>query len=426
MEDPTIPKNNRHRVAITGLGVVSPIGIGRDNFWQGLVSGKNGVGLITHFDHTDFTSHLAAEVGDFDPEVWIDKKTSRRMDRFAQFAVAAATMAMEDSELASYNFDKERTGVIIGSGIGGSQTIGEGSVGLYENGPKALTPFFVPKLLINMAASMVSIRFGLKGPISALSVACSTGANAIGDAFRIIQRGDADIMLAGSSEAAITPLAFGGFCATRSMTTSTNPDNGCRPFDKERDGFVMGEGAGIIILENMEHALKRNAPVYAELTGYGNTAEAYHYTAPDPTGQGMIRCMKRSLDDAGIESDQVDYINAHGTSTVLNDKTESFAIAQLFGEHAQKLKINSIKSMIGHLLAAAGSVEFISTILSIKNGMIPPTIHFRTRDPECPLDYVTGKAVVSEVDVALSNSFGFGGGNVSLIAQKYRESDDYS
>jgi len=425
-EAPINSKDNMHRVVITGLGVISPVGIGQKAFWQGLIAGKNGIGPITHFDSTEFRSHLAAEVADFNPDMWIDKKNSRKMDRFTQFAVAAASMAMEDSGLDTYAFDKERTGVIIGSGIGGSQTIGDGAKDLWEIGPKTLTPLFVPRLLINMAASMVSIRYGLQGPISALSVACSTGANAIGDAFRIVQYGDADIMLAGSSEAAITPLAYGGFCATRSMSVNEDPNTASRPFDKERDGFVMGEGAGIVILESLEHAQNRNAPVYAELIGYGNSAEAYHYTAPDPSGEGMMRCMKRSLEDAGLKSDKVDYINAHGTSTALNDKTESLAITRLFGEHAHKVKTTSIKSMIGHLLAAAGSVEFISTILSIKNSIIPPTINFQTRDPECLLNYVFNEAVEADVDVALSNSFGFGGGNVSLIAQKFGAEDGRS
>ncbi len=399
------------------MGVVSAIGLGLEDFWQNLVRGTNGIDFITHFDHSDFRSHLAAEVKEFDPEQWIDTKTARRMDRFTQFAVAAAVMAMEDAGLHNYSFNKERAGTIIGSGIGGSQTIDNGYAGLYEKGPKSFTPFFVPMLLINMAASMVSIRFGIKGPISALSVACSTGANAIGDAFRIIQRGDADIMIAGSSEAAITPLAYGGFCGTRSMTPSLNPENACRPFDKNRDGFVMGEGAGIVILEKMDHALKRNASIYAELSGYGNASEAYHYTAPNPTGEGMVRCMKLSIDDAGMKTEDVDYINAHGTSTVLNDKTESLAIHTLFGEHADQIKINSIKSMIGHLLAGAGSVEFISTVLSLKNGMIPPTINFSTPDPDCTLNYVFNEAVAADIKVAISNSFGFGGGNVSLLAK---------
>ncbi len=348
---------NEHQVVITGLGAVTPIGIGVKDFCKGLKAGRNSIAKVTRFDVTDFRSKLAAEIKDFQAEEWIDKKSAKRMDRFSKFGIAASAMAIEDAGLDSFLFDKNRAGVIIGSGIGGSQTFEDGYSTLQENGPKSLNPFIASRLLINMAASMVSIKYGLKGPISALSVACSTGSNAIGDAFRILQRGDADIMLAGSSEAAITPLPYGSFCATRSMTQNDNAENACRPFDKNRDGFVMGEGAGIVVLENMQHALKRNARIYAEIVGYGNTADAYHFTAPEPESDGMIRVMQAALHDADMDTEKIGYINAHGTSTVLNDKCESAAISKVFGEHAKTLKVSSIKSMIGHLLAAAGAVE---------------------------------------------------------------------
>jgi 3-oxoacyl-[acyl-carrier-protein] synthase II len=410
---------NEHQVVITGLGAVTPIGIGVKDFCEGLKTGRNGIAKVTHFDVTDFRSKLAAEVKDFQAEEWIDKKSVKRMDRFIQFGIAASAMAIEDAGLQSFSFDKNRAGVIIGSGIGGSQTIEDGYYDLKENGPKSLNPFFVSKLLINMAASMVSIKYGLKGPLSALSVACSTGSNAIGDAFRILQRGDADIMLAGSSEAAINPLPYGGFCATRSMTPNDCAENACRPFDKNRDGFVMGEGAGIVVLENLKHAIKRGAKIYAEIVGYGNTADAYHFTAPEPNGDGMIRVMQAALQDADMDAEKIGYINAHGTSTVLNDKCESAAIVKVFGERATNLKVSSIKSMIGHLMAAAGSVEFVSTVMSVFTGMIPPTINYKEPDPDCPLDYVINGAESLDLNAAMSNSFGFGGGNACLIIKKY-------
>jgi 3-oxoacyl-[acyl-carrier-protein] synthase II len=408
-----------NRVVVTGLGAVTPIGTGIEEFWKALLAGRNGIGKITQFDTTGFRSILAAEVKDFNAEDWLDKKSVGRMDRFTHFALAASIMAMKDSGLASFDFESNRAGVIVGSGIGGMQTINEGFHTLIHKGPKALHPFFVSKLLINMAACMISIKYGLKGPLSAPSVACSSGSNAIGDAFRIIQRGDADIMFAGGTEACISPLAYGGFCATRSMTPNTNPANASRPFDKNRDGFVMGEGAGILILENLQHALKRKAKIYAEITGYASTADAFHFTAPHPESDGMIRVMQAALDDAGMKPEQVQYINAHGTSTVLNDKCESAAISKVFRAVVKTLKVSSIKSMIGHLLAAAGAVEFVSTIKSIYTGKLPPTINYETPDPDCPLDYVKNKPETIEINAAMSNSFGFGGGNACLIAIKY-------
>lgn len=410
-----------HRVVVTGLGAVTPVGIGVEVFWEGLKAGKSGISRVTHFDPTNFRSQMAAEVKDFNPEEWIDSKSLERMDRFTYFGVASSAMAMKDAGLDNYAFDRYRAGVIIGSGIGGSATIEEGYDRLKEKGPKSLTPFFVSKLLINMAACMVSIRYGLKGPLSAPSVACSTGANAIGDAFRILQRGDADVMLAGGSEAAVTPLAYAGFCATRSMSTNTCAEKASRPFDRNRDGFVMGEGAGVVILERLEHAVRRNANIYAELVGYGNTADAFHFTAPDPQGEGMIRVMREALKDASIEPEEVKYINAHGTSTPLNDRIESAAIMKVFGSHSSVLKVSSIKSMIGHLLAAAGAVEFIATVMSVHTGILPPTINYEEPDPDCPLDYVTKGAESMDLQFAVSNSFGFGGGNVCLVVKKYED-----
>jgi beta-ketoacyl-acyl-carrier-protein synthase II len=359
-------------------------------------------------------------VKDFSPENWIPAKVARRMDRFIQFGYAASAMAIEDAGLESASFDPTRAGVIIGSGIGGAKTIEDRHQSINEKGPRSLPATYVSKLLINMAACNVSISHGFKGPISAPSVACSTGANAIGDAFRIVQRGDADIMIAGSSEACITPLPFAGFCSTRSMSVSTDPGSACRPFDRNRDGFVMGEGAGIAVLENMDHALQRKAPIHAEIAGYGNTSDAYHLTAPDPDGDGMVRVMQAAIRDAGLTPGDVGYINAHGTSTVLNDKLESAAILKVFGDHARSLKISSNKSMIGHLMSAAGAVELVATVMSVSKGMIPPTIHHAEADPDCPLDYVTKGAEPLDLRAALTNSFGFGGGNACLLVKKWQ------
>lgn len=412
---------NEHRVVVTGLGVVTPIGVGLEEFWKGLIEGRNGISRVTQFDPSDFRSQMAAEVKNFNPEEWIDGKSAERMDRFVHFGLASSAMAIKDAGLNTFAFDGNRAGVIIGSGIGGANTIENGYFKLQEKGPKSLGPFFVSKVLINMAACMVSITYGLKGPLSAPCVACSTGANAIGDAFRILQRGDADIMLAGGSEASVSPLPFAGFCATRSMSSRNDcMEKASRPFDKNRDGFVMGEGAGIVVLERLEHALSRSARIYAELVGYGNTADAFHVTAPEPGGDGMVRVMREALRDAGIDPREVGYINAHGTSTVLNDKIESAAVMKVFGDHWRHLKISSNKSMIGHLLAAAGAVEFVATVMSVYTGKLPPTINYEEPDPECPLDYVTKGVESIDLEVALSNSFGFGGGNVCLIVRRYK------
>ncbi len=416
-----------HRVVVTGFGIVSPIGLGLEEFWEALKSGQNGVVEITHFDPARYRSHMAAEVKDFHPEEWIEAKYIDRMDRFIHFGVAASAMALENAGLDTFTFDRNRAGVVIGSGIGGADTIQDGYFKLNDKGPGSLGPFFVSKLLINMSACMVSIIFELKGPLSAPCMACSTGSVAIGDAFRMIQRGDADIMLAGGTDASISPLPYAGFCATRSMSKRNDcVEKASRPFDKNRDGFVMGEGAGVVVLERLDHALDRSARIYAELAGYGNTADAYHFTAPEPEGDGMIRAMEGALKDAGVEPREVGYINAHGTSTRLNDKTESAAVMQVFGDHAMDLKISSNKSMIGHLLSAAGAVEFAATGMSVYTGQLPPTINYEEPDPECPLDYVTGGVEEADLEVAVSNSFGFGGGNACLVVRKYSEHDENS
>jgi 3-oxoacyl-[acyl-carrier-protein] synthase II len=403
--------------------VISPIGNGISEFWDGSTSGRNGIGKVTHFDPSEYSSQMAAEVKNFDGGTWIDSKAAGRMDRFTQFAMAASAMAFADAGLGSAGFNSLRAGVIIGSGIGGSKTIEDGQIRLQKKGPRGINPFLVSKILINMAACMVSITFGLKGPLSAPSVACSTGTNAIGDAFRIIQRGDADIMLAGASEACITPLAYGGFCATRSMSRNNeNMEKASRPFDKNRDGFVMGEGCGIAVLERLENALDRDAVIYAEIAGYGNASDAYHITAPDPKGEGMARVMRNALEDAGVAPDAVDYINAHGTSTVLNDQTESAAIHEVFGEAADSVRVSSIKSMIGHLMSASGAVEFISSAMSIHKNVIPPTINYEKPDPLCPLNLVVNHAKAIPVNTVISNSFGFGGGNACLVLKGYPQS----
>ncbi len=406
------------RVVITGTGVVSPIGTGVERFWNNLKSGINGIGPITRFDTTGYRSILAGEVDDFEPLDWMDKKSVKRLDRFSHFGITASTMAYDEAGLTPENFDPTRTGIIIGSGIGGSKTIEDGYDILKTKGAKGINASFISKLLINMAASVVSIKYGLKGPISAPSVACSTGALAIGDAFKMIQRGDVDIMFAGGAEACVEALPYAGFCATRAMTTSTDPETACRPFDKDRNGFVMGEGAGMVVLESLDHAKNRGANIIAEIVGYGNAADAFHLTAPSPDGEGMARSMSTAIKDAGITPTEIGYINAHGTSTILNDKYEAMAIQTVFGEDSKKLKINSTKSMIGHLMAASGALEFIVTILSLRDGFVHPTINHKNPDPDCQFDFVTNGSSKIDFDYALTNSFGFGGGNVSLVAKR--------
>ena len=412
----------RHRVVVSGIGVITPIGVGREEFWEGLLAGRNGISRITLFDPSGFRSQMAGEVKGFRAEEWIDRKLAKRMDRFTHFALVASDLAMKDAGLDAFPFDGRRAGVIIGSGIGGAQTIESAHEDLLAKGPRSVGPLVVSRVLINTAACMVSITHGLKGPLSAPSVACSTGANAIGDAYRILERGDADIMLAGGAEASVSPLPFAGFCATRAMSArNEDPERASRPFDKNRDGFVMGEGAGVVVLERLEHALGRDAPIYAEVAGYGSTADAFHLTAPEPEGDGMVRVMAEALRDADVGVSDIGYINAHGTSTILNDKIESAAVLKLFGDHARRLKISSIKSMIGHLMAAAGAVEFAATALSVSTGGIPPTINYEQPDPDCPLDYVAQGAEAIELDAAMSQSFGFGGGNACLVVKRYEK-----
>ncbi|MBN2453654.1 MAG: beta-ketoacyl-ACP synthase II [Candidatus Omnitrophica bacterium] len=417
----------KRRVVVTGLGVVSPVGCNVEDFWKSIVEGKSGIGRLSAFDTTHFTCKIAAEVKNFDPSAYLSPKEMKRMDRFVQFAVVSAKMALLDSKLDMSKADPTRIGVMVGSGIGGLHTV-EAEHRQYiaygpEKGPGRISPFLIPMLIVNMASGQVSITLGLKGPNSAVATACATGNHAIGDAFRIIQRGEADGMMCGGSEAALTHMGFGGFCALKALATAYNdcPQKASRPFDKNRDGFVMGEGAGVVFLEEMEHALKRNAHIYCEIVGYGMSGDAYHMTAPDPQGDGGVRCMRNAIKDAGMKPEEVDYINAHGTSTLYNDRIETLAIKKVFGDYARKLAVSSTKSVTAHLLGAAGGVEMIVCALAIKHGIMPPTINYETPDPECDLDYVPNKARSHKVKVAVSNALGFGGHNATLIVKKFSE-----
>lgn len=411
------------RVVVTGLGLITPLGIGVESSWNSFIEGRSGIGRITRFDASDLPVQIAGEVKDFDPSLYIEQKEIKKMDRFIHFAVAASTMAIEDSGLKITDNNAERVGVIIGSGIGGLPAIEHYHKVYLERGYRRITPFFIPMLIINLASGQVSIKFGAKGPNSAVATACATGSHAIGDAFRIIQRGDADVMLAGGAESVITPLAISGFAVMKALSTRNNePERASRPFDIDRDGFVMGEGAGIVVLESLDSAKGRGAKIYAEIIGYGMTSDAYHITAPAPEGEGAATCMSLALKDAGVDPNVVDYINAHGTSTKYGDEIETSAIKKVFGEHAYKLSVSSTKSMTGHLLGAAGGVEAVISVLSIVHDIIPPTINLDNPDPECDLDYVPHKARHREVNFALSNSFGFGGTNACLLFRKYRDS----
>jgi 3-oxoacyl-[acyl-carrier-protein] synthase II len=410
----------KRRVVITGMGMVTPLGIGVEKTWEALIAGKSGIGKITKFDASGYDTRIAGEVKDFVPENFIDKKELRRMDIFIQYALAAATMAMEDSQLKIPPAIAERVGVMVGAGLGGLTTIESIHKVLLEKGPTRITPFFIPALIVNEAPGQISIRFGAKGPNTSVVTACATGNHNIGDAWRLIQRGDVDAMISGGVEATITPLAVAGFNAMKALSTRNDqPEKASRPFDKDRDGFVMGEGAGIVILEELEHARNRGAKIYAEIIGYGLNGDAYHITAPAPDGEGAARCMAMALRDAGLAPEEVDYINAHGTSTELNDLYETKAIQAVFKEHAKKVAISSTKSMTGHLLGGAGGIETIFTVLTMFYGIIPPTINYETPDPECNLDYVPNVARKASVRVALSNSFGFGGTNSVLAFQKF-------
>lgn len=409
------------RVVITGLGAISPIGTGTADFWQALTDGVSGIGPITRFDASDFTTRIAGEVKDFEPTKYIDKKEAKRMDRVTQFAVAATSMALQDAALDLEQEDRERIGTVIGTGIGGIETLHDQYKILFEKGPGRISPFFVPMMIANMPAGQTSIAFGLRGPSSCVVTACATGTNAVGDAFKIIQRGDADVMVAGGVEACISPAAVAGFCSMKALSTCNDePTKASRPFDKGRGGFVMGEGAGIVVLESLEHAQARGARIYAEIAGYGFNADAYHITAPAPEGVMAARCMNLALKDAGIAPEEVDYINAHGTSTPLNDRNETLAIKALFGDHAGKLAVSSIKSMTGHLLGAAGGIEAIATALAISEDLIPPTINYEEPEEGMDLDYVPNVKRQRTVNVAISNSFGFGGHNATILLKKYK------
>ncbi|MEW6382213.1 MAG: beta-ketoacyl-ACP synthase II [bacterium] len=409
------------RVVITGLGAVTPVGTGVDKFWKALCAGEPGIGPITRFDAQNYPTRIAGEVHDFNAEDFIPKKEIKKMDPFIHYALAASDMVMEDAGIKIDTDESSRFGVLVGAGIGGLSTIEKyHELVLQHNGPKKITPFFIPMLIINLASGQIAIRHGLKGPNSAVVTACATGTNAIGDAFRIIHRGDADGMITGGAESVITPMGVGGFCAMRALSCRNDePARASRPFEKDRDGFVMGEGAGLLLLEEMNHAVNRGAKIYAEVIGYGMSCDAYHISAPDPEGNGAVLCMQNALRDARIEPSEVQYINAHGTSTELNDRSETEAIKKVFGPHAYRLLISAIKSMTGHLLGAAGGVEAVATALTIFHGIIPPTINYETPDPACDLNYVPNKSQRSDVQVALSNSFGFGGTNATLVLKKF-------
>ena len=409
----------KRRVVITGLGIVSPIGNGKDNYWQALQSGRSGVTEITSFDASAYTSRIAGVVQNLDLTLYMSKKDIKRSDRFTQFAVVAARMAFEDSGLDSATMDPYRAGSIIGSGIGGIHTIEKEHQVLIKDGPSRVSPFFIPMIIVNMASGMAGINLGLKGPNSCSVTACASGNHCIGEALRIIQHGYAEIMFAGGSEAAISPMGIGGFCAARALSTrNDDPKKASRPFDAQRNGFVMAEGSGIILLEEYEHAKQRGAEIYAEVIGYGMSCDAYHMTAPNPNGEGAIRCMQETLKDASINPEDVAYINAHGTSTMLNDAMETKAIKAVFGERAKKIAISSTKSMTGHMLGAAGGAELAATVLSLSNNLVAPTINYEYPDPNCDLDYVPNKAREVEIDIAISNSFGFGGHNATIAIKK--------
>lgn len=408
------------RVVITGLGAVTPIGNNVEQFWKNAQAGISGTDRITQFDPSEHASQVAAEVKDFDPTAFIDKKEVKRMDPFVRFAIAATDMALEDSGLSLDSIDRTRAGVLVGSGIGGLQTLETQHTILLEKGPRRVSPFFIPMEIINLASGQLSIRYGLQGVNSAVATACATGTHAIGEAARWIQRGEMDLIVAGGTEAAITPLAVAGFGNMKALSTrNDDPQHASRPFDKDRDGFVIGEGAGIVILESLEHALARKAKIYAELIGYSATADAYHITSPDPEAKGVARCMQLALADAGIAPNEVSYINAHGTSTPHNDKFETMAIKKVFNNYASSTPISSTKSMVGHSLGATGAIEVIVTALAVKHDIIPPTINYETPDPDCDLDYVPNVARNATVNIAMSNSFGFGGTNGVLVLRKY-------
>ncbi|MGI9951082.1 beta-ketoacyl-ACP synthase II [Moorellaceae bacterium AZ2] len=409
----------RKRVVITGLGVISPVGNDKESFWQALKAGVSGIGPITRFNAEQMPTRFAAEVRGFDPGAFLDRKEAKRMDRYSQYAVAAAKMAWQDAGLDIKQVDPWRVGVVFATGIGGMETFEDQSRILLEKGPARISPFFVPMMIANMAAGQIAIHLGARGSNFTINTACASGTNAVGEALRVLQRGEADVVITGGSEASVTPLALAGFSAMKALSTRNEaPQAASRPFDRQRDGFVLGEGAGVLILETLEHAQARGARIYAEVAGYGCTADAYHITAPDPDGEGAARAMALALADGNLQPEDVDYINAHGTSTELNDRIETLAIKKVFGPHAYKLTVSSIKSMVGHLLGAAGAVELVATALTIYEGIIPPTINYEDPDPDCDLDYVPNHARQREVRAALSNSFGFGGHNAVVLLKR--------
>jgi len=402
------------------MGAVTPIGNNIAEYWDALLAGKSGITKVTAFDASEYTTQIAGEVKGFEPGNFMDKKEARRMDRFTQFAIACTRMAIEDANLDLDKIDRDRAGTIIGTGIGGMETLHDQYKVLFEKGPSRISPFFVPMMIGNMASGQASITFGLRGPCLTVVTACATGTNSIGEAMRIIQHGDADIMVCGGTEATISPAALAGFCSMKALSTRNDaPEKASRPFDSGRDGFVMGEGCGIVILEELEHAKARDAKIYAELAGYGTNADAYHITAPAPEGVQQAKVMALAIKDAGLEPSDVDYITAHGTSTPLNDKNETLAIKALFGDHAKKLAVSSTKSMTGHLLGAAGGIEFIASVLTVYHDIIHPTVNYESSEPELDLDYVPNKARKQVVNVAISNSFGFGGHNATVLVKKY-------
>jgi len=408
------------RVVVTGLGVVAPNGIGTETFWENLVAGVTGIDRITRFDASHHDSKIAGEIKGFDPLLYMEKKEVKKMDLFIHYALASAIMAVDDARLKFEEGERSRIGTLIGTGMGGIPALEESHNVLLEKGPGRISPFFIPSIITNLASGQIAMRYGFRGPNSCVSTACATGNHAIGDSLELIKRGAADVMIAGGSEAVITPLTIGGFGAMKALSTRNDePHRASRPFDKGRDGFVMGEGAGVLVIEELQHALRRGAKIYAELVGYGMSADAYHMTAPEPEGIGAIAAMRLALEAARLSPEDVDYINAHGTSTPMGDTAETRAIKQVFGGHAYRLAVSSVKSMTGHLLGAAGGVESVATVLTIYHRLIPPTINYDEPDPGCDLDYVPNKARQAEVRVALTNSFGFGGTNATLVFKQY-------
>ncbi len=414
---------NKRRVVITGLGTINAIGNNTEDTWKNLVAGKSGIDLITKFEVTeDYASHIAGEIKNFDPTLYFDRKRLKKLDNYVQYALTASKEAMQDSGLFECDFNHDKAGVIVSSGIGGMLTFETEAAKMVLKGPKRISPFFVPKMISNAAPAEVAIEYNFRGINFNITSACASANHAMGTSFRSIQYGDADIMLSGGAEASVTPLTLAGFCSMKALSTRNDaPQKACRPFDKERDGFILAEGSGIIVLEEMEHALKRGAKIYAEIIGYGASCDAFHVTAPSPNGEGGARAMKMAIEDADIKPEIIEYVNAHGTSTPLNDKNETTSLKTVFGDHAYKLKINSTKSMVGHTLGAAAGIEAIACCKTIETGRIHPTINQEVPDPECDLDYVPDKAIEKEVNYALSNSLGFGGHNGVLIFKKFNK-----